>query len=54
MVGPGSPALPVASLKQKGYSVGFFREPTGLWPNRVRSRREPPFTVSYCLLSFFL
>ena len=25
----GSPALPVA-LSRKGYSVGFFREPTGL------------------------
>ena len=26
----GSPALPVTLFMTKGYSVGFFREPTGL------------------------
>ena len=52
MVGPGSPALPVASLKQKGYSVGFFREPTGLRPNRVRLRRGPPFCILLSTVAF--
>ena len=34
LLGVGSPALPVAPLRRKGYSGGFFRELTGLHAQR--------------------
>ena len=40
MLGVGSPALPVAPLQKKGYSVGFFREPPGL--HAYRESLVPP------------
>ena len=41
----GSPALPVALFWRKGYSVGFFHEPTGLLHARDAIQMLPCFVL---------